>query len=464
MDMTSGSSPAFAGAREQFLVAIANSSDDAIIGLTPQGTVTYWNGAAERLFGYNAEEMLGRDTTPLVPPQRRAELSSTLDRVRSGETVRNVVTERLRRDGTLLPVSITASPVIGPDGALLGMSAIGRDMTAQVDVAAQLASSERSSAEALALLRTFQDSAPVGFGFVDRDLRVLRLNEMFGTFGGFPVGEQLGRPAAEVIPVHWPQVEPLLRQVNDTGQAIVNVELTTEISTGSGGLRSWLTSLYPVRIDGELFGVGVVALDITERKEAEEAHIRLTRSAVSALTSAVESRDPYTDGHQNRVATIACGIATELDLGSGTIEGIEMAARIHDIGKIAIPTEILTSPKRLNTPAWELMKLHAGTGADIVRGVEFPCPVADMVEQHHERLDGSGYPGGLHGEEILLGARIIAVADTVDAMTSHRPYRPAADIDIALREIDDHRGRLFEPAVVDACLSLAQEHRLDLEW
>jgi len=462
--MTPASPPGHFEAGPQFLAALVDSSDDAIIGLTPQGTVTSWNGAAERLFGYSADEMLGRDTTQLLPPQRREELSDTLERVRSGETVRSVVTERLRRDGTPLAVSITASPVIGPGGALLGMSAIGRDMTAQVDAAAQVASSERSAAEALALLRTLQDSAPVGFGFVDREFQVRRLNELFGALGGLPAGKQPGYPPTEVIPARWDQVELLVRQVRDTREAVVNAELTTEISTRPGGLRHWLTSFYPVDIDGELVGVGVVALDITERKEAEEAYRRLTRSAVGALTSAVESRDPYTDGHQSRVAIIARGVAAELGLDNGTIDGIEMAARIHDIGKIAIPAEILTSPKRLTAPAWELMKLHAGTGADIVRGVGFPCPVADMVEQHHERLDGSGYPSGLHGEEILLGARIIAVADTVDAMTSHRPYRPAKDIDAALAEIDEHRGRLFEPTVVDACLNLAREHRLGLEW
>ncbi|MHB8247159.1 MAG: HD domain-containing phosphohydrolase [Acidimicrobiales bacterium] len=462
--MSSGSFQGGSGAGEQFLAALVVSSDDAIIGLTPQGTVTSWNGGAERLFGYSAEEMLGCDTTLLVPPERRGELSNALARVRSGETVRNVVSERLRRDGTPLAVSITVSPVIGPDGALLGMSAIGRDMTAQVEAATQLRSSEQSAAEALSLLRTLQDSAPVGFGFVDREFRVRRLNQMFGTFGGFPADQQVGRPAAEVMSARWSQVGPLLRQVGDTGQAIVNTELSFEAPAGLGGLRHWLTSFYPVRTDAEIVGVGVVAVDITERKQAEEARMRLTRSAVGALASTVESRDPYTDGHQNRVATIASRIAAELGLDSGTVEGIEMAARIHDIGKIAIPAEILTDPRRLNTPSWELMKLHAATGADIVRGVEFPCPVADMVEQHHERLDGSGYPSRLRSDEILLGARVIAVADTVDAMTSHRPYRPAKKIDVALRELEEGRGRLFEPTVVDACLSLVREDRLDLEW
>ena len=462
--MAISSSPAGLLTPDRFFAALVDSSDDAIVGLTPQGTVVSWNGGAQRLFGYTAEEMLGRDTTVLVPPQRRDQLSSVLARARNTETVRNVVTERLRKDGTLLAVSITASPVTGPDGALLGVSVTGRDVTAQVDAAERRRGAERSATETLALLGTLQDSAPVGFGFVDREFRVRRPNDMFGAFGGFPADQQVDRPVAEVMPACWAHVEPLLRQVSDTGQAVINAELTTLSPAQPRELRHWLTSFYPVRIDAEIVGVGVVALDITERKQAEEAHMRLTRAAVGALASAVESRDPYTDGHQNRVAVIAGAVAAELGLPASTVEGVEMAARIHDIGKIAIPALILTSPKRLSAPQWELMKLHAATGADIVRGVEFPWPVADMVEQHHERLDGSGYPSGLRAEEILVGARIIAVADTVDAITSHRPYRPARDIDIALGEINKGRGRLFDPAAVDACMTLVREHRLEMQW
>jgi len=452
------------GGSEGFLAALVGSSDDAIVGLTPQARVVSWNNAAERLFGYSAEEMLGRETTVLVPPERREELSSALARVRSGEVVHELLTQRIRRDGTPLTVSVTMSPVIGPDATLLGISAIGRDMTAQAESAAQLRRSERSAAEALALLQTFQDSAPFGLGFVDREFRVLRFNQMLGTLCGLSAPEQVGRLAAEAIPAQWSQVEPLLRSVRDTGQPIVNAELTAELSVEPGELRHWLASYYPVRVGTEIVGVGIVALDITERKRAEQAHKTLARSAVDALASTVESRDPYTDGHQDRVATIASAIMTEIGLDSGPAEGIELAARIHDIGKIAVPAEILTDPRRLNAPSWELMKLHSTTGADIVRGVELSSPVADMIEQHHERLDGSGYPSGLRSEEILLGARVIAVADTLDAMTSHRPYRPARDVDIALREIDQGRGRLFEPTIVDACLSLVQERRLDLEW
>ncbi|MHB8340787.1 MAG: PAS domain-containing protein [Mycobacteriales bacterium] len=463
MDLVS--SPSASGiAPTQFLAALVNSSDDAIVGLTPDGTVVSWNGAAERIFGYRAQEMIGRDAAALLPPDRHGEVSGWLARVRQGETVRNVSTRRLRKDGASIAVSVTMSPVLGADGALVGVSAIGRDMTADGEAIERLRDARRSAVEALTLLQTLQDNAPVGIGFVDREFRVLRLNKMLGTFIDPSGQDKIDRPAAEVIPSLWPQVEPLFRHVLETGQAVVNTEVSWEIPAEPGEPHHWLASYYPISIDGQIVGVGVVSVDITERKRVEEAHGRLTHAAVGALVATVEARDPYTSGHQERVAVIASAIAVDLGLDSGAVEGIELAALIHDIGKIAIPVEILSRPGRLNAPSWELMKTHASAGADIMRGFDFPWPVADMVEQHHERLDGTGYPSGMRGEEILLEARIIAVADTVEAMVSHRPYRAGASIEAALEEVSRGRGRLFEPAVVDACLRLFREQGLKLDW
>ena len=448
----------------RILAALVGSSDDYILELNALGIVTSWGGSAERLLGYRAGEMVGHDLAALVPFDRKEELPNALSRVRAGETVRYSLTARIRKDGTHLTVSEVLSPVVGPDDNLVGILLVGRDMTLHAETAEQLRKSERSATEALALLQTLQDSAPIGFGVLDHDFRVLRLNQMLGTFSGLQAHEQVGRLAGEVVPTLWPQIEPLFRQVRDTEEAIVGAELAAVNPSGLGGTHHWLTSYYPVRVDANVVGVGLVAVDITERKRVEEAHKKLTRSVVGALASALEFRDPYTDGHQDRVATIASAIAAEIGLDDSLVEGIEFAARIHDIGKIAIPAEILARPGQLNLPSWELIKLHASTGADIIRGVAFPSPVADMVEQHHERMDGSGYPNGIRGEEILLGSRIIAVADTVDAMTSHRPYRPAKVVDLALAELSESRGRQYDSNAVDACVSLFREKRLNLEW
>jgi PAS domain S-box-containing protein len=203
-----------------------------------------------------------------------------------------------------------------------------------------------------------------------------------------------------------------------------------------------------------------------ERDRMSEAHQRheeiLRKSleeSIQAIADTVEMRDPYTAGHQKRVAQLAVAIAGELGLPKDEIHGIHLAAGVHDLGKIRIPAEILSKPGKLTDIEYLLIKAHAQAGYDILKGIEFPWPLADIVLQHHERLDGSGYPHGLKAGQILLGARIIAVADVVEAMASHRPYRAALGTDLALVEIESGRGTAYDPAVADACLTLFREGR-----
>jgi putative nucleotidyltransferase with HDIG domain len=180
-----------------------------------------------------------------------------------------------------------------------------------------------------------------------------------------------------------------------------------------------------------------------------------------ALT--VETRDPYTSGHQVRVAKLATMIARELNISQDQLEGIKMAAAIHDIGKMSVPAEILSKPSRLSDIEYELVKIHPEAGYNIVKDIEFPWPIADMIVQHHERINGSGYPKGLKGEEILIETRILSVADVVEAIASHRPYRPAYGPDVALKEISDMKGILYDTAVVDACLRAFNEKGFKFE-
>ena len=206
-------------------------------------------------------------------------------------------------------------------------------------------------------------------------------------------------------------------------------------------------------------------LDVTERKKIER---KLKKTAerfrnglegtVQAMATIVETRDPYTAGHQQRVARLACAIARELGLSEEQINGIRMAGMVHDIGKIRIPTEILTYPGSVSNTELKIIKLHPVVGYDILKTIDFPWPVARMVQQHHERLDGSGYPFGLSGDDILIGAKIIAVADVVEAMASHRPYRAALGMTRALEEISKNRGILYDANSVDACLKLFNEN------
>jgi putative nucleotidyltransferase with HDIG domain len=175
------------------------------------------------------------------------------------------------------------------------------------------------------------------------------------------------------------------------------------------------------------------------------------------LISALEARDPYTAGHQSRVAHLACAIATEMGLSQEKIEGILMAGSIHDVGKLSIPAEILSKPTKLTNTEFSIIKEHSKSGYEMLKDVESPWPLAEIVYEHHERMNGSGYPRNLKGDEILMEARIMAVADVVEAIASHRPYRPSLGIETALEEIEKNKGILYDNAVVDACLKLFRE-------
>jgi PAS domain S-box-containing protein/putative nucleotidyltransferase with HDIG domain len=213
---------------------------------------------------------------------------------------------------------------------------------------------------------------------------------------------------------------------------------------------------------GQILYEGFVE-DITQRKESVERLRNALGGTIRAIASIVESRDPYTAGHQRQVGDLARAIATEMGLSIDRIEGLRLAAIIHDIGKISVPSEILSKPSKLTELEFNLIKTHAEAGFDILKDIEFPWPVARIVFEHHERINGSGYPQKLKGEEILLEARILAVADVVEAISSHRPYRASLGIDAALEEIQNNRGIFYDETVVDACLKLFREKGFKLE-
>jgi PAS domain S-box-containing protein/putative nucleotidyltransferase with HDIG domain len=200
-----------------------------------------------------------------------------------------------------------------------------------------------------------------------------------------------------------------------------------------------------------------LAFTLRDRRDAQAALRKGLEDTVLAIAATAEMRDPYTAGHERRVADLAAAIAREMGLAERAIEGLRFGAMIHDLGKMKIPAEILVKPTRLSPIEYELIKGHALAGFDILKDISFPWPVAQMVRQHHERLDGSGYPDGLKDGAILLEARILAVADTVEAMSSHRPYRPGLGIEKALEEIARGRDVLYDARAVDACTRLFRE-------
>lgn len=196
----------------------------------------------------------------------------------------------------------------------------------------------------------------------------------------------------------------------------------------------------------------------TAALKASEKKLRVSMlESITALAAIVEMRDPYTAGHQRRVAELAVAIAQALQLADDRVEGVHLASVVHDVGKIRVPAEILSKPGRLTAIEFALIKEHSQNGYEILKTIAFPWPIAQIVLQHHERLDGSGYPQGLRGEEILLEARIMSVADVVESMVSHRPYRPGLGLEAALAEIENNKGKLFDPVAVEACIRLFRE-------
>jgi putative nucleotidyltransferase with HDIG domain len=229
--------------------------------------------------------------------------------------------------------------------------------------------------------------------------------------------------------------------------------------------------LYSIKdLDALSLVSGTVAMAIERKRTADrlvESYQRLritTRGMIDAMARTLEVRDPYTAGHQKRVAQLACAIGREMKLPDPKIDAIHMASVIHDIGKVNVPAEILSKPGQLSQIELRLIRLHPKVGYDILKDIEFPWPIADIILQHHERLDGSGYPNELKCDDILLEARILGVADVVEAMSSHRPHRSALGIETAFNEIQEYKGIRYDSKVVDACIKVLASNNIEPRW
>ncbi len=243
--------------------------------------------------------------------------------------------------------------------------------------------------------------------------------------------------------------------------AVVSEELFCDASGENHVLQ---THKVPFRSSGNGFPVVLsVSVDITPQKRVEERLRTTMEGVIRTLSGVLEKRDPYTVGHQERVAELAVAVASQMGLAPDRVEGIRIASLLHDIGKIGIPAEILSKPGHLTKNEYTLVQDHPRIGWEILKNIDFSWPVADFVLQHHERMDGSGYPGGLRGSTILIEARIIAVADVVEAMTSHRPYRASLGATRALQEVLQHRSTLYDSSVVDAFLEVFEQGFSGLE-
>ncbi|MDD3518397.1 MAG: PAS domain S-box protein, partial [Chromatiales bacterium] len=305
--------------------------------------------------------------------------------------------------------------------------------------------------------------------YIIQDERFVYVNQRFADILGYAQADDLvGREALSVVTeTSRATTAETMRQLLERETTHATLDLTARRRDGSlvelGAHASRATHRGRAAIIG-------LMQDISEKKRAEEriaGYIEKLEGSilrtVEVITILSEMRDPYTTGHEKRVAQIAVAIGAELGFDEHRLEGLRIGGYLHDVGKIIVPTEILSKPGRLSTLEYEMIKGHPQAGYDILKKVEFPWPVAEMALQHHERIDGSGYPQGLEGEDILLEARILAIADVVESIASHRPYRPKRGIEEALAEIEQGRERLYDPEIADACLRAFRERGFRLD-
>ena len=445
--------------KERYRTLVENASD-IVFRTDNSGNFTFVNPAGIRITGYEKEEMMGKHYPTLIHPDMRDEAMKFFGR-QFVKGIQNTYLEYplLTKEGHKLWFGQNTQ-LIFEDDHVVGFQAVARDITDRKQA-------EESLREQEIKLSSIFRAAPVGIGMVIN--RVFQeANEMLCHMTGYNRKELLGKSARMLYPTQedYDYVgQEKYRQISEKGTGTVE----TRWKRKDGTVIDIILSSTRLDPDNLAKGVTFTALDITDRKQAgeelREALVSLRKAfgaTIQVLVSAVEIRDPYTSGHQIRSAGLARAIATEMGFTKERIDGIRMAGSIHDIGKLSIPAEILSKPTKLTNIEFSLIKEHSQSGYEMLKDVESPWPLAEIVYQHHERMDGSGYPRNLKGDDILMEARIMAVADVVESMASHRPYRPALGIDKALEEIEKNKGTLYDNTVADTCLRLFREKGFQL--
>lgn len=413
------------------------------------GRFVFLNHNAASFAGYRPEELVGRPSDSILHPE---DLIGTLQEARQMLREESASPHEFRiitRDGRVRWImEMVTSIQFNGRSAILGNSV---DVTERRRIEQDLRDAEQR-------YRSIFENAQEAIYRSTPEGKIILANPAMARMFGYDSPEELVATVTDIARQHYahPEERERIKAQIERHGSVANIEM--QHCRRDGSLFWASMTMQAIRDEkGRLLYYEGIDEDITDRKEGIERLRKALGGTVQAISMAVETKDPYTAGHQRRTADLARAIATEMGLDADQRDFIRTAATIHDIGKIALPAEILSKPTKLTEIEFSLIKTHALQGYEILKGIEFPWPVADVVLQHHERIDGSGYPAGLKGEDILLEARILSVADVVEAIASHRPYRPAHRIDDALDEISKNRGILYDAEAVDACLTLFRE-------
>jgi len=444
---------------EQRFRAFIEHSSDIIVIMNREGIITYVNPAVEEVLGFKPEERIGAKGFELIHPDDMKFLTDSFNTL-IRDTNSPVIQGEMRlhhKNGSWRTLEAVGSNLVY-NNVVESIIVNYRDITERKLAEEKLRESEAD-------YRQLFDNSPAAIYRVDyKNGRFLKANDVFCEYLGYRQEELISLSPYDVLTEESKKL--FLERMEKIAMGVeVPKTVEFEIVDRKGKLRCLqldIKNIYDT--EGHVVAADVVANDIPERKKEEEK-LRLTleslRNAhgatIQVMVSAIEMRDPYTSGHQIRSADLARAIATEMGLSKEQIDGIRLAGSIHDIGKLSVPAEILSKPAKLTDLEFSLVKEHSLIGYEMLKGVESSWPLAQIVYQHHERMNGSGYPRNLKGDEIIIEARIMAVADVVESMASHRPYRPSLGIEAALEEIEKNKGILYDDTVADVCLRLFRE-------
>ena len=443
---------------------------NAVIITDMDGIITYVSLRARDLLQETLNgQMIGKSLMLFVRPGMQEELNQAYSELKTKGVLSETMLDMTLPTGRFINCDVSGSLITDRNG-IPYMCFVLRDVTERQRKLEQLIESERN-------YRCLAENSPDSMWLMDLDLNVIWSNNVLGRLRGYTAEEALPTPFIDhLLPDSF---EKIMAYYNSWMQ---------DYKAGKHDLpRTYKTELQFYRMDKSVLSAECsfsliedeqcqaslilgLAHDISGRKQAEERAIRslmqldkTLHGAIAAMIRIVEMRDPCTAGHQDRVADLAVAIAREMGLPDDMVKGIEITARIHDIGKVYIPMEILNKPGKFTDVERQIIQLHALGSFDILKSIDFPWPVAEAACQHHERLDGSGYPRGLKENQIILEAKILMVADVVEAMASHRPYRPSCGVDAALEEISSKSGVLYDAKVVECCVRLFREGRFSFD-
>jgi PAS domain S-box-containing protein len=439
---------------------------DGMALLNEDGKYSYLNKAHVKIYGYeNAGELIGKSWRTLYDADEIQRFDAEIMPEFRQEGYWQGEALGMKKDGSKFPQELSLTALESS-----GLICVVRDITDRKRAEEVLKESEKK-------YRLLADNINDVIFVLDMNFNFTYASPSIKILMGYEPKELLGQPAIEAMtPSSWDLAIKTISEVIELKEfehSKIPTSRTVQLEMRrKDGTTVWaeVRASFIRDENQQIMGILGVTRDITERKRTEkqlqdtlESLRKAVGTTIQAMVSAVETRDPYTFGHQVRSADLARAIATEMGLPQEKIDGIRMAGSIHDIGKLSIPAEILSKPTKLSEIEFSMIKEHARQGFEILKSVESSWPLAEVVYQHHERMDGSGYPRHLKGEEILTEARILAVADVVEAMASHRPYRPALGLNAGLEEIENNKGTLYDADAVDACLRLFREKGFQLE-